>query len=129
MVNKTSETASITCPNNDCGKIFEKPLSTINIQQDSKKTYPACPYCLTEITITESEYQQEEEDSEEMKTIQENDDFKIEEDDKKVRDFSMIEENESDCKYHLGYLGEEKHQQIPDDCLVCAKIMECMRQK
>jgi hypothetical protein len=128
-VNKTSETASITCPNNDCGKNFEKPLSTINIQQDPKRKYQACPYCLTEIPIFEREYQQEEEISEEITTIQENDDFEVEEEDKKVKDFSRIEENQSDCKYHLGYLGEEKHQQIPDDCLICAKIMECMRQR
>jgi hypothetical protein len=64
-----------------------------------------------------------------MKTIQEKHDFEIEDENKKGKDFSMIEENQSDCVYHLGYLGEEKHQQIPDACLVCAKIIECMRQK
>lgn len=128
VVSRTSESAPITCPNNLCGRIFEKPLSTINIQQDPERIYQACPYCLTEISVPESEYQEQYEDSEETNTIQETNDFE-EEEYKKTKDFGMNEENESNCKYHLGYLGEGKHQQIPDDCLICAKIIECMRQK
>ena len=46
-----------------------------------------------------------------------------------INSFGQNDENESDCKYHIGYLGEEKHDQIPDECLVCMKIIECMHQK
>ena len=36
----------------------------------------------------------------------------------------------SECSYYLGYLGERKQkEQIPDDCLVCKDIVECMRKK
>jgi hypothetical protein len=34
------------------------------------------------------------------------------------------------CQYHLGYLSERSSkQQIPDDCLVCKDIVECMLKK
>ncbi len=36
----------------------------------------------------------------------------------------------SECSYYLGYLGERKQkEQIPDDCLVCKDVVECMRKK
>ena len=45
-----------------------------------------------------------------------------------VESKSKLEKEESiTCQYHLGYLGErEQKQQIPDDCLVCKEIVECM---
>jgi hypothetical protein len=34
------------------------------------------------------------------------------------------------CQYHLGYLSErEKKQQIPDECIICKDIVECMLRK
>ena len=36
----------------------------------------------------------------------------------------------SACHYHPGYLGEQKHkEQIPDECMVCKDIIECMIRK
>ena len=35
-----------------------------------------------------------------------------------------------ECSYYLGYLGERKQkEQIPDNCLVCKDLVECMRKK
>jgi hypothetical protein len=34
------------------------------------------------------------------------------------------------CQYHLGYLSErEKNRQIPDECIICKDIVECMLRK
>jgi len=34
------------------------------------------------------------------------------------------------CHYHPGYLSEQKQKkQIPDECLVCKDIIECMLRK
>ena len=39
-------------------------------------------------------------------------------------------EKPTGCRYHLGYLSErEQNQQIPDDCIVCKNIVECMLRK
>ena len=133
---KTSENSSLICPNKDCGRTFTKPLSTQKIERDSTKTYNACPYCLTELSLNEieNESQTEKEDSE--PELEEKQYFESSEDENKVlnqevnvESFGKNNENESDCRYHIGYLGEEKHDQIPDECLVCLKIIECMHQK
>jgi hypothetical protein len=39
-------------------------------------------------------------------------------------------EKPSDCQLHLGYLSERSSkEQIPDGCLVCKDIVECMLKK
>ena len=40
------------------------------------------------------------------------------------------QENSSTCNYYFGYLSEEQHkQQIPEECMVCTEILECMRKR
>jgi hypothetical protein len=39
-------------------------------------------------------------------------------------------EKPAGCRYHLGYLSErEQKEQIPDDCIVCKNIVDCMLKK
>jgi hypothetical protein len=113
-VKKTNETTMLTCPNNKCGKVFDKPLITINLQQNTKTPYNACPYCLTEITMVESENKNSPEDP-----------FtEIELDKEKVAE--VLEETVT-CNHHLGYLKErELKQQIPEECILCTKVIDCM---
>jgi hypothetical protein len=34
------------------------------------------------------------------------------------------------CPYHMGYLSERNDkQQIPDDCIVCRALLDCMLKK
>jgi hypothetical protein len=41
-----------------------------------------------------------------------------------------ITEKPSECRYHLGYLSERTgKEQIPDDCMMCKDIVECMLRK
>jgi hypothetical protein len=43
---------------------------------------------------------------------------------------SNNKEKPSVCQYHLGYLSERvQSQQIPEDCIVCKDIVECMLRK
>ena len=118
-MNKTEEETILVCPGNACGKVFTKPLKTLKIQQRSKENYNACPYCLTEITIIEMESKNppENEDMEATPTLSED-------------EASIEEEKTSDCKYHLGYLSNKEHkQQIPEECMVCKELIECMHKK
>jgi hypothetical protein len=105
----------LTCQNNKCGKVFEKPLITINLQQNSKTPYNACPYCFTEITIVESESKNSppEEPFTEIKLGQE-----------KVVE---VLEKTVNCNHHFGYLKKrELKQQIPEECILCAKVIDCI---
>ncbi len=42
---------STTCPQEECNRIFEKPVAVTNFSFSPKKTYSACPYCLTRINL------------------------------------------------------------------------------
>jgi len=104
----------VTCPNPSCGKVFDKPLKTLNLQ-DSTEPYEACPYCLTRITDFQVEISKPETRDESRSSKEKS---------------SKNKEKPSTCQYHLGYLSErEDKQQIPDECIVCRFLLECMLQK
>jgi hypothetical protein len=96
----------------------------LNLQQDSEEPYDACPYCLTEIvvddepTIASAEpetFEPEETEAEEKESTEE----RVE-----------IPETPSECSYHLGYLSERSSKEkIPDECMMCKDIVECMLKK
>ena len=103
-----------TCPNPACGKVFDKPLKTVNLK-NSAEPYAACPYCLTKITESQVEINK-------LETPDESSLFK--------EKSSKNGEKPPTCHYHLGYLSErEDKQQIPDECIVCKALLECMLQK
>ncbi len=91
-------------------------MKTLNLQQNPTEPYFACPYCLTKISDVEQE-------KEKPKPVQT----------KKTKEEGsgkIKSAGEAGCKYHLGYLSERGHkEQIPDDCLVCKSIVECMLKK
>jgi hypothetical protein len=102
----------VTCPNPSCARVFAIPLKTLNLQ-DSTGPYPACPFCLTRIVpeTSKPQIQDESRPSKEKK-------------DKNGK------EKPQACHYHLGYLSERKDkEQIPEDCIVCRFLVDCMLQK
>ena len=106
-----------TCPNPSCKKSFSTPLKTSNLQQDSAEPYIACPYCLTKITEGQIEADNKLE-SAQVETI------------RPAEKPTRNEEIAPSCHYHMGYLSEQKHkEQIPDECMVCKDIIECMLRK
>jgi len=103
-----------TCPNPSCGRVFDTPFTTLNLQ-DPGKPYMACPYCLTKIAEpavkSGNVESQDENRSAKEKT-------------------SKNKEPPQNCRNHLGYLSErENKQQIPDECLVCTVLVDCMLHK
>jgi hypothetical protein len=112
-----------TCPNPSCRKDFAKPLKTLNLQQDSAEPYPACPFCLTRIIEEQVEINAEPEEPEKLEETQA-EAVSVEE--------KLIKSQEEPiaCLHHLGYLSErEQKEQIPDECIVCKNIVECMLNK
>ncbi len=113
--NETEEKPTITCSNKACNKVFDKPLKTINLQHNPNIFHDACPYCLEEIPLTETKIEKQSEN-----TVTPETEF---EDEKLVK----TQEKPSNCKYHFGYLtAKERKQQIPDECMVCPEVIDCM---
>ena len=106
----------LTCPNTSCNKAFTKPLTVLNLRQDSQQSYNACPYCLTSITVEE--------------TIIKSPPEEIQKDVSPPREIADTSQESSICKYHFGYLSEkELKQKIPEECIVCTEIIKCMFNK
>jgi uncharacterized Zn finger protein (UPF0148 family) len=92
----------------------------LNLQTDAAEPYAACPFCLTEIKVIQLEKEAKPEKINEEKTSRSNEKAN------KVKE----KEKPSACQYHLGYLSErEQKLQIPDACIVCPDIVDCMLHK
>jgi hypothetical protein len=105
---------SYVCPNSSCRRVFAKTLKTVNIGV-SKEAYDACPFCLTEIpkgsVPTHLVPEKQETAHETDATMQ-----------------SELPNTPLDCKKEFGYLGRRAPKEpIPDDCLTCNVIVQCMR--
>ncbi|MCL5950018.1 MAG: hypothetical protein M1490_06030 [Candidatus Bathyarchaeota archaeon] len=93
----------------------------MNLQENPAEPYFACPFCLTKTEIVEEPQKIDEKPEEIAQT--------------KISQVEIKEKNKSGdkpsgCRYHIGYLSERSSkEQIPDECLVCKDIVDCMLRK
>ncbi|MDW8022945.1 MAG: hypothetical protein RMJ15_04315 [Nitrososphaerota archaeon] len=93
----------------ECGENFLKPVLASVLLGDSLTTYYACPRCLAKVEDGNSPKHKEKERAADER--------------KAERDVSETTE----CKHFLGYLKKRpKNTPIPDGCLTCDKIIECL---
>ncbi|MCW3995691.1 MAG: hypothetical protein NWE98_06025 [Candidatus Bathyarchaeota archaeon] len=107
-----------TCPNAACKKTFDTPLKTVNLRLTPSRPYNACPFCLTKIADIETakKSKPKQADNTVETAVQ--------------ASFSEKNTNPASCNYHLGYLSERSQNgQIPDECLTCKDIVDCMLRK
>jgi len=123
---------SFTCANPECGRAFVNPIIVQDLSSKNKGSYHACPYCLTEVFIekTKSEYEKPKQKKkrtriEEKKTPP----VKV----KPTKPAQPTEQpflKEQKCPHHFGYLSQRsKKEKIPDECMTCEKIVQCMLKK
>jgi hypothetical protein len=123
MTEPASGDESFTCTNPLCGRFFSKPLMAVNLRSEERERYPACPYCLTEITAKRPSSLGEVSLSEEENVITD-----AEKTAKPVEEKSSESQAKGQCPYHFGYLGERLNKdQMPEECMVCENILDCMR--
>jgi len=98
-----------TC--SECGEVFTKPVLATVSSGGFSKTYYACPRCLTKVKDTT--LPKTEESKRKLVPIQ------------KMKDSA----DESKCLHFLGFLKKRpKNMPIPDECLTCNKMIECLTQ-
>jgi hypothetical protein len=109
------EKKTFTCQNPACKRTFAAPLKTLNLQENPSEPYFACPICLTKIDELTPKKQEPVAPHVEPQRITVN------------QSTGKGGEKPGSCSYHLGYLAERaQKEQIPDDCLVCPRIVDCM---
>jgi DNA-directed RNA polymerase subunit RPC12/RpoP len=108
-----------TCPNDECGKNFDRPIELTVLSSNPVETYPACPYCMSRIDIAEEEQKPTKNTltSLRIRTVLEKEQEKAE----------KKETDETKCSHGFGYLKKrQKGTPIPDECLLCQKMIQCL---
>ena len=100
-----------------CGEEFEQPLYTVISSGYIEEEYYACPRCLSKVGGVERRKTVEAEDDEETAQSGETEvEIKME----------KMEETVA-CPHYLGYLKKrQKNTPIPEGCLTCDKMIDCM---
>jgi DNA-directed RNA polymerase subunit RPC12/RpoP len=106
--------AGSTC--SACGEVFDEPLLAMVFSDSLVEEYYACPKCLSKVRSVERRESFDVDDAgdaEEVNALG-----------------SQVEGAAADsagCAHHLGYLKvRPKNTSIPEECLTCSKMIECM---
>jgi DNA-directed RNA polymerase subunit RPC12/RpoP len=107
-------TTHARCRCSTCGEEFETPLLAMISSGFLLEEYYACPKCLSKVGNVECQKNVEVgESNEEEETL-------------KVEVEDTVEENVA-CAHNLGYLKRRpKNTPIPEECLTCSKMIDCM---
>lgn len=93
-----------------CGEIFQKPILATVTSSGNVKTYLACPRCIVKVGSVKTEKSEERRSIigvSERKETSQKEDFQ--------------------CAHFLGYLKKRSRDMpVPDECLTCGKMIECM---
>jgi len=102
----------LTCPYNECRKVFERPLVLTDFSRTPRETYYACPHCLTKVDVVVKDPHKSM-DSVSVETSG-----------------NAPEKTPSECQYQFGYLKTlPRETTIPDGCLTCSKLLQCFVKK
>jgi len=107
----------MTCLNNRCGKVFDKPLELIDLAKPSDKSSYVCPYCLSKFEPAKPK----------PETVKEAVIETAIEPSSAERPQGAVEQKEGKCPQFVGYLSKRpKNVPIPDFCLTCPQMMKCL---
>lgn len=101
----------ITC--DECGRTFQKPILATVSTRGQTQTYYACPRCMTKVQSSRTSAKEKEEKG----TVSTAEPTKL----------TAEPEDTERCGHFFGYLNKhQKNTPFPDECLTCAKMVECM---
>ncbi|HTY75583.1 MAG TPA: hypothetical protein VMD05_08460 [Candidatus Nanoarchaeia archaeon] len=98
----------LKCPYNGCGKAFDKPTVLTDRSSIPRSSYYACPFCMSKIDIV----------TENMHVV----------DVKPVEYPPTVFDSPAKCAHFSGLMGFGNGP-LPDECLVCPKVLQCDARK
>jgi hypothetical protein len=123
-----------------CGEEYETPLFTVVSSGYLIAEYYACPRCLSKvhhvqrqkrvIPVEEDEEEEKAEEEaveEEIEQVEEAEEVEVVEPEPVEFEVKEKAEDVSGCTHNLGYLKRRpKNTPIPEECLTCNKMIDCM---
>jgi len=120
------------CPNQECRKIFQKPIVLTDLSQNSPQVYSACPHCgfhlevaslsaVGKKTKTAFKIPRSPEESVEKPAV--------DKDAQKIPTASSkpLQARPPKCSHFLGYLRKiPRDTPIPDECFSCPQMVDCL---
>ena len=98
-----------------CGREIGLPIKLTVLSGGPEETYSACPFCLTRVEAAKEEVV--------TAPVLEKKPERL----RRKEKMEAVGPSVGGCGHHLGYLkGRAKNAAIPDECLVCPKILQCM---
>ena len=95
----------LRCPYSGCGKKFERPTILTDSSTMPRQTFYACPHCMSKIDIM----------TENLKVVG-----------IKAMEYGKVFDSPAKCARYSSFLNAMSFDMaIPDDCLVCPKILQC----
>ena len=129
---ENSEESHYRCPNQECRKIFQKPIVLTDLSQNSPRVYSACPHCGFDLEMASSSAvgkktkmtlkipRSPEESLEKPRAAK---------DIEKLPTASSkpLQARPLKCSHFFGYLRKiPRNTPIPDECFSCPKMVECL---
>jgi len=103
-----SHSDHLRCPYKGCEKTFEKPTMLTDQSKIPRESYYACPFCMSKIDLV----------TENMRVVNV----------KAVEYPPTVFDSPAKCAHFSGLLGLANGP-IPDECLVCPKVLQCDARK
>jgi hypothetical protein len=95
----------LKCPYRGCGKAFERPTLLTDPSTLPRKTFYVCPHCQSKLDLH----------VEGLKIV-----------DIKAMEYGQVFDSPAKCARYSGFVNAiSKDVPVPDDCLVCPKILQC----
>jgi len=99
----------LRCPYDGCGKKFEKPTVLTDFSTIPRSSYYACPHCMSRLDITVV--------GEKIRDI-------------KATEYPRVFESPAKCAHFFGGLNPlPPDTMLPDECLICPKVLQCNLRK
>jgi DNA-directed RNA polymerase subunit RPC12/RpoP len=123
------------CPNQECRKIFEKPIVLNDLSQNPPQVYSACPHCGFHLETaspsavgkkTKMPFKIRRSPKESTKISEKP---TADKDNQKLPAASpkSLQARPLKCSHFFGYLRKiPKNTTIPDQCFSCAKMVDCL---
>jgi len=108
-----------------CGRVVSVPVRLTDLSRKPvEETYYACPFCFSRLNIEDARDHLEHSHADEVSSLSSVKVLGLHGEKDCERKAAMAA---SSCTHEFGYLSRRpKDSVIPDDCLICPRILQCM---